>query len=122
MYSNIKKVIDPVTPSYIIKSLQNQDEIGGFFITQTNFKSQFFKTCSSKYTLKGERKHLILPLRMSNLLWHTHPKMQGFWPSLEDLFNSIVFKQPFNCYINLIFTIYGTWVITGIDSIKNLGK
>ena len=56
---------------------------------------------------------------MYNLLWHTHPKKQGFWPSFEDLLSNISYKKNFSCYINLIFTIYGTWVIAGIDNIKN---
>ena len=103
----------------IIKSLQNNEEIGGFFIKQKDYRIKFVKTADSKESLEYERKSLNLPTGMYNLLWHTHPKKQGFWPSFEDLLSNISYKKNFSCYINLIFTIYGTWVIAGIDNIKN---
>ena len=104
----------------ILKSLQSNEEIGGFFIKKKNSnKIKFFKTADSKESLDNERKHLNLPSDTFNLLWHTHPKKQGFWPSFEDLLKGISYNKQYSCYINLIFTIYGRWVITGIDNIKN---
>jgi len=57
----------------------------------------------SKVGMEG-RKYVELGTVRGNTYFHTHPKMDGFWPSKEDLLRCV--KNGTQEYI---FTLYGVW-------------
>tara|TARA_Y100000389_G_scaffold200308_1_gene240437 strand:+ start:20013 stop:20588 length:576 start_codon:yes stop_codon:yes gene_type:complete len=89
-------------------------EIGGYFEMDTNRKFIFYKTSAPKVNTLTKREYVNLPTKNHSMLWHYHPINAGIWPSFEDLrLGYPTNNKPYPCYINLIVTVYGTWVFDG---------
>lgn len=100
----------------LIENIQKQPrEVGGFFEMNSKGKFTFFKTAAPKINTSVRREYVDLPTGSHPLIWHYHPMKVGIWPSFEDLQLGYPTKnKPFPCYVNLILTIYGTWVFDGL--------
>jgi len=77
-------------------------EIGGYY--NVNSKT-FVKTANTEIGKNG-RMFVRLPTGEHSILWHTHPKGQGFWPSREDIYQSL--NNPYRVF--MIVTPLGMWL------------
>lgn len=91
-------------------------EVGGYFeIRGANRTISFVKTVDARRNVSTGREYVDLPSGSHAFLWHYHPLAAGFWPSFEDLMLSFPNTgKPFPCYVNLILTPYGTWILDGL--------
>jgi hypothetical protein len=99
----------------LVESIRNAPrEVGGYFEFRGN-RIVFVKTVDARRNVSTGREYVNLPSSEHAFLWHYHPLVAGFWPSFEDLMLSFPNTgKPFPCYVNLILTPYGTWILDGL--------
>lgn len=95
-------------------------EIAGFFKKNNNQRLRFYKTGVSKIDPVSQRKYVLFPTNKGEMLWHTHPPMDGFWPSMEDLRFGGMIQGQTRRRMNVLFGKYGTWIYKGfVDTPDN---
>jgi proteasome lid subunit RPN8/RPN11 len=94
--------------------LNNND----FEISGKYENDNFYMIHQGEPKLKGKRTSVKIDNNL--IIWHTHPSVSKYYPSVEDICKILKIHRNQEIYLSIIFTTYGIWALSNFMKTTNI--